>query len=238
MTTVLKLQRTPIRGGLEVWRVGVDRFPLSIHQRPVLAEFLLRVMQGASVRYSLLETVWIEATHIHLEGGTKLIGANARVWAPQTGFGIHPDGVPPRMWTEEDFSGAAFGTKLPLFNNQVFEVSRAAGHASAIHAMAGRGVLMLALLTGTVNAYKQSMRSALEPLVQERAFHAYPFFFPLLTTAAATDVHIAQWMGNASVYVREVFEQQEVHILSTVPLVPCLQTMGAQESGANVWTWA
>ncbi len=238
MTTELKLKRTPIQDRLEVWRIGVGKFPIPAGQRRGLAEFLLGLMHAASARYSLTESVWIEATHIHLEGATTLIGPNARAWAPQTGFGIHPDGVLPRMWTDEDFSGAAFGTKLPTFNNQVFQISRADGYVSAIQAMAGRGVLMFALVTGTVDAYKRGMRTTLEPLVKERAFHAYPFFFPLLTATSASNAHFAQWMGNASVYVREVFEEQEVQILSAVPLGPCFQTMGVHETSANLWIWS
>ena len=124
--------------GVEVWQIHLPKMPLSKEDRDPWAAFLLKLMHTASGQYHLTESVWIEATHIHHEGGSQLIAPNARSWVPKIDFGVHPDGVLPRMWTEEDFSEAPFGHEPPVFNNQIFEVSRATGHGSAVKTMAGQ----------------------------------------------------------------------------------------------------
>ncbi len=235
MRSAFRFVRTLQKNGLEVWQVDLGAMPLSHLERPALAALLLNMLHDLGGRYGLTETVWLEATHIHLEGATRLIAPNARLWVPKTGFGVHPDGEPPRMWTDEDFSGAAFGTPIPIFNNQVFEISRKEGHQSAIEAMAGRGVLSLALLSGNADRLKQEMHTILAPLVRERAFHAYSYFFPLLTARSSEDYNVRTWMGSASVYIREVFEDKSLLVISAVPFEPCLQAIQAEHATDGVW---
>lgn len=235
MKHTLELKRTATQNGIDLWQLEVGRLPVPSDGRPAIALFLQSLMHALAGRYQLTETVWLEATHIHEEGTTKLIGPHARAWVPRTGFGIHPKGPLPRMWTDDDFSGAPFGYKIPVFNNQVFEISRSTGHSSAIETMAGRGVLMILLLNGTVQAFKQQMNTVLGSLVKEHSFHAYPYFFPLLTASEAEDAQLQTWMGNADVYIRESAEDKAILIFSRIPLVDALRAIGSTEVSESTW---
>ena len=235
MSKTLQLKRTATHNGIDLWRIDVGHLPASEAERPQIGEVLLALMHALSGRNHLTETVWLEATQIHEEGTTKLISPNARAWVPRTGFGIHPKGPLPRMWTDDDFSGAPFGHKIPTFNNQVFEISRSTGHAGAIHTMAGRGVLMILLLNGTVEAFKQQMNVTLGSLVKEESFHAYPYFFPLLTAEEAADAALPTWLGNASVYIRESAEDKAILLFSRIPLDEALHAIGAAQHSDGAW---
>jgi hypothetical protein len=204
-------------------------------ERPQLGDFFVSFMHALSARNRLTETVWLEATQIHKEGTTRLLGPNAAAWMPRTGFGIHPQGPLPRMWTNDDFSGAPFGYQPPVFNNQVFEISRSSGHDGAIHTMAGRGVLMVLLLNGSVEAFKQQMNTSLGPLVKDESFRVYSYFFPLLTASEETDGQLQTWLGNASVYMRESAEDKAILIFSRIPLRDALRAMGSTEVSEGVW---
>ena len=236
MTEVVgQLRRIRQQDGLEIWRMDLRDMPVPPVARPALAALQISLMHNASARYSLTESVWLEATYIHVDGATQLLAPNARAWMPKTGFGIHPYGEPPRMWTDDDFSGAPFGSSLPVFNNQVFEIAKKDGFTSAINTMAGRGLLAIALLTGSVPDFKQQMQLTLGALVRERAFHAYPFFFPLLTERSAEDSSIDAWMGSAQLYMREDYEARSLVILTKVALEPCIEQIGGERQAEGLW---
>ena len=222
----LKLELLHEEGGLQSWAADLGEMPIASEDRPLLAEFLLRLLHAGEDAFGLTLSVWIEATHLHLEAGTRMLAPHASVWVPKIGLGLHPDGELPRLWTEEDFAEAPWGHKPPVFNNQVWEVSRASGHESAIRAMAGRGALSLLLMDGSAAEFKGQMGEVLGPLVVERAYQMYPFYFPLLTEVSGANAVQGGWLGNARVYVREVFESRALVMFSRVPLETCLAGLG------------
>ena len=101
--------------------------------------------------------------------------------------------------------------------------------------MAGRGLLILAALSGGVDQFKQEMQNVLGPLVHERAFHAYSFFFPLLSARSAESAQVITWVGSAAVYIREQFDSKSLLVLARVPLEPCLTALNAQRTAEGIW---
>lgn len=219
--------------GWQAWSVKLGKLPLPTTERPAQADLLLRFLHTASGFLHLTPTVWIEATHLHIDQGSRLLAPNAATWAPRQGFGIDPLGELPRLWTSNDFAEAPFGHKPPVFNHQVWEVSRLSGHTSAIESLAGRGVLSLALLDGTSDDFRHGTTAALRGLVHERAFQMYSYFYPLLTREALASPELPAWMANAKLYLREIFKDGTLLLLAAVPVEDLFLRMGADRRSAS-----
>jgi hypothetical protein len=201
--------------------VPVSAFPAPEDERAELRSALRGWSAKLAARNKLIPGTWLQMTQLHLDQGAQKLSANGQIWLPMTGLGVWPDREPPRLWTRDDFEDREFGQPMPPLMNTVFHVSgggEASHHARDL--MIGSGTVVHALLHKSGEEYHTAMREVLLPGIEEEALRGHPFYIPLLEAKSLQNLSpevLDEWMGPASVYVRESVEDCGIFIICSIP---------------------
>src|SRR5262249_33892544 len=99
---------------------------------------------------------------------------------------------------------------------------------TAAKAMIPFGPLLI-VLAADGDAFLERASAVLVAPIHDPTFNCFPFYVPLLearTLASAAAARCDAWMGGASIYIRESFEDKGTLILSRQPLTPLLKQFG------------
>ncbi len=218
----------------QAFRMHTGKYPIPKEERPRLAEVAQMLSQTLCAALNLTPSVWIDTAELHRDGASSLISPNARAWGPTMGFAFDPTGEPPRSLTLADFMDVDFGTPPPIFMRSAIFVSKPNGTEGARKVLTGRGLQTLLLLNGTADAFMKNTLQSLLPLIKEREFQTFRFYLPLLHVKSLEKVHaedLDAWLGNAQVYIREVFEEGALLLLARTDLEARFRALGMRRLG-------
>ena len=100
--------------------------------------------------------------------------------------------------------------------------------------MFGTGGTIQLLHSGDAAAAIAHWQTILQPTIQDEAFQAYPFTFPLLerrTIENRSGEDLDRWLGPVSFYMRESAEDSGILMLSKTPLQAVLERLGLYVDG-------
>lgn len=221
--------------------IPVSQFPVLQEERTSLV-VILRMLSGELLRTpGLSGEVFLQFNQIHVENGATLLSEHGRSWMPQPGLGVWPDREPPTLWTKEDFEMLPIGARPRALSHQVFRISGASqARDEARDVMLGRGTVIEIFIEESSNVFLNKAKEALLPKITERAFRSYGFYVPLIdrkSIEASGEGKLANWLAGTTAYVRESVEDQGILVISSHPLGPLMERMGArfEEKPAPHW---
>lgn len=202
--------------------------PLSQRERPDYLhaiQHLVGALRGTGNR-----SVFLELEELHRDGKIREISRNGTLWSPEMGMGVEPDQAPPRLWTFAELSERDVKAGIPaLVRNVMHLEADEAGCAHAVESMCGTGGLLQVLHAGSAIDLLEQWKSVLLPNIEEDALRAFPFYVPLLTSAAlgnANAEQLSSWFGAAEVYIRESPADKGLLVLARRPITALLRGAG------------
>lgn len=223
------------------FRVQLPAFPLKESFRAEIRLFVRHLIRAISQTRRLQPTLWLDTAELHRDGGPRLFSGNARKWSPTMGFGFDPTGPAPRTLEFSDLMDAPWGTPPKIFDRSAILVSNFQETSAAYQTMGGRGIASIlffgaevAELPTAVGRFIINSRATLEPLVASNAFKHHNFYLPLLSSSSLSTAKpegLQAWLGEAEIYLREVFEGNELLLLGK-NFVPVFDQLKMQRSSA------
>ena len=221
------------------FRLKTSPYPLAAEERDCFAGVVDRLADAFSRRFSVYPTLWLDTQELHQDRGSKLFSRNSGQWSTQMGFCFDPTGDPPRPVRMSDLLDVDYGTKMKIYDRSAIFVSDLAQTFPAYKVLAGRGLTVFLFfdsdsgssqtLLSSASTFMQRSRERLQPLMSPGAFQGFRFYFPLLSSASMTRVDAQQldaWLDSGMVYLREVFEEQEIFLLARYDCSAIFEDLG------------
>lgn len=246
MNVVRVLEPVRCAEGFAAWHMKTGKLPLEAGARPGLARVVAELLRGAEAARDWSARLWFDTRKLHEDGGSKIFGKNARVWQPEMGFCFDPMAAPPRKLTMEDLQNMDWGTEVKIHDRTAIYIAAGEQTKAAYETLAGRGLAVLMLFAGDAGAaadrYNRHTKKELRKAMAEGQFQGFAYYLPLLTAkgvSRATREQLEQWLGEATVYVREDEENGELVIVARHGADAALVGAGwrctSESEGMAVW---
>lgn len=209
----------------------LESVPLDTHDRPALRSALDKLLNHvAHDQVQAERSLWLLLDQLHKDGAVRLIAKNGTIWNPDMGIGLWPDREPPRMWTRDELLERDYLTPIRELKHTVVHINAdKAGFQHAWETMLGTGGVIELLHTGEVAKTIEHWQDVLQPTIEDEAFQAYPFTFPLIEKKSIerrSKEQLDSWFGPVSFYLRESAEDTGILLLSRTPLEKALEKAG------------
>ena len=226
---VLRVVRLSSPAEWHAYLIPLGELPLKKEMRPLLRNAMQNLMKSL-MRDGEQRSVWLLLDELHREENIRLISEHAARWRPDMGLGLQPEAGPPRYWSESDLMDRDYGSPVPALMHSVMLLDTdEAGQRHACDMLAGMAALVQVVHNEPTLDMAAEWYDIFQPTILERGLAAYPLYLPLLGTSSIQSdngAELARWMGRASVYVRESFEDKGIFILSRFRLPAALDQSG------------
>lgn len=226
----------------QAFRVQLSAFPLKESSQAEISLLMDHLVRAITQTRKLQPTLWLDTAELHRDGGVRLFSSNARKWSPTMGFAFDPTGPAPRTLEFSDLMDAPWGTPPKISDRSAILVSNLQETTAAYQLMCGRGLASILFfpaaiseLRTAVDRFMSNSRAILEPMVASNAFKHHNFYLPLLSSPSLSKVKpedLLAWLGETEIYLREVFEGNELLLLGR-DLVPVFEQLEMQRTSAN-----
>ena len=222
----------------EAVQIYTGSYPVDRRTLPGVRSLLNRLVQAASPD-GLAGDVFLQ--HQYLPNAKEIFLQSLPVWAPKSGLGVWPDRPAPELWKTADLFRMAKGEDVPLMY-RVFQLSGGprAG-IDAWEALLGSGMMMKLIHSGPVSSLLEAYKRFYLPGIQTPNLRIFPFYLPLLDANSVygrDGQQLQQWLAGTRLYVRESPPDKSVLLVSSSPLQPLFQAVGAREAGKGRWSWS
>ncbi|WP_419805279.1 hypothetical protein [Terriglobus sp.] len=237
-------EQVSVPGPWQAYVLRLERLPIPPTPRPGsgpdlrhdLREILDALEREVVASQSAVgSSLWLLLDQLHIDGAVRMIAKNGVLWRPSPGLGLWPDREPPRMWTSDDLLDRDYRTPIRELKHTVIHINAdEEGSHHAWQTMFGTGGTIQLLHSGDAAAAIAHWQTTLQPTIQDEAFQAYPFTFPLLerrTVENRSVEDLDRWLGPVSFYMRESTEDSGILILSRTPLQAVLERLGLWVDG-------
>ncbi len=227
----IRLEPVAAAEGWEALFLPVGGFPVAERNAAPLDWFVEQFTAVAASEWGLQAEVFLQGDRLG-RAGAAVLASHGREWLPRTGLGVWPDREPPRLWNWKDLVFKIPGTAPRTLMYTVYQVTGGEdAKRQARDLLLRRGLIVQVLLAERAEAYLARTQAALLPPIQEPTFRSFPFYVPLLERKSLGRPELPAWMAKAVVYLRESPEDDGVLIVTSRPVQPLLDKLGAQKDG-------
>lgn len=210
----MQIERIPAAPPLHAWRIPTGSFPLPAPRREELSRLVAELLAAG-------ETEAREPAVLLFPGGAQaveeVVRRNAGRWRLRPGLGVRPEDDPPRTPGVLDTMLNMLGGRRP----EDLTLYRPGARLSAeefIESATGYGGLIAAACPGSADDCLAAFERGLTSYLGDPAAKGKGFYAPVLSRSSLTDARTAAVLADATLYVREIPDDQEALIVSREPI--------------------